>query len=84
MAHLNDRHYVIFNCTELDTINFNQVLETSIDTVRKSVDLTQTFVKFEGDTPPSVLSLTTKSQEYSYSEILSILNTPEWIIPDPQ
>ncbi len=84
MAHLNNRHYVIFNCTELDTINFNQVLETSIDTVRKSVDLTQTFVKFEGDTPSSVLSLTTKSQEYSYSEIVSILNTSEWIIPDPQ
>ena len=85
MAHsdYDHRHYVIFNCTELGTIDFNQVLETSANTVRKSVDETKTFVKYNGDMPSSVSSLTTKSQEYSHSEILVILATSEWTSPDP-
>ena len=77
-----DRVYVIFNVSELNTINFDEVLETSIDTVRKSVDETKTFVKFEGAMPPSVSTLTTKEGPYTHSEILSILATSEWTNPD--
>lgn len=72
------RYYVIFEITELDQIDFNQVLETSADTVRRSVDGTKTFVKYEGPMPSSVAALITKSQEYSHDEILLILSTSEW------
>ena len=78
-----DRRFVIFNVTELNQIDFNQVLETSIDTVRKSVDETKTFVKYDLPTPSSVTNLTTKSQEYTYDEFLPILSTPEWTAPYP-
>ena len=78
-----DRRFVIFNVTELPLIDFNQVYETSIDTVRKSVDQTQTFVKFDLPAPSSVEALTTKSIEYTYDEILEILATPEWTDPNP-
>jgi hypothetical protein len=81
--HYENRHYVIFDVTELGTINFEQVEETSIDTVRKNVAETQTFVKYEFDMPSSVAALTTKSQEYSYDEILDILNTPAWTPDEP-
>ena len=40
-----NRKYVIFATTELNKIDFNEVLETSISTVRKSVDETKTFAK---------------------------------------
>ena len=74
---------MIFNVSELDTINFNEVLETSIDTVRKSVDETKTFVKWEGETiPPSVDNLTTKEGPYTYQEILTILSTEIWTDPN--
>ena len=76
-----DRRFVIFNVTELNKINFNQVFETDADTVRKSVDLTKTFVKYDMPQPSSVASLTSKSQEYTYDEILNILATPEWTSP---
>ena len=76
-----DRRFVIFNVTELNQIDFNQVLETDIDTVRKSVDETKTFVKYDLPTPSSVTNLTTKSQEYTYDEFLPILSTPEWTSP---
>ena len=57
----NNREFMIFNVSELPNINFEEVLETSIDTVRKSVDETKTFVKWEGETiPPSVQLLQTK------------------------
>lgn len=73
------RQFMIFNVSELPLIDFTQVLETSIDTVRKSIDGTKTFVKWEGDIiPSSVDSLTTKEGPYSYDEILSILSTSEW------
>jgi len=78
-----DRRFVIFNVTELPLIDFNQVYETSIDTVRKSVDETKTFVKYDMPQPSSVTALTTKSIEYTYDEILEILATPEWTDPNP-
>ena len=74
---------MIFNVSELDMIDFNEVLETSIDTVRKSVDETKTFVKWDGAIiPPSVELLTTKEGPYTYQEILIILSTEEWNNPN--
>ena len=78
-----NRRFVIFEVTELPLIDFNQVYETDADTVRKSVDETKTFVKYDLPEPSSVTALTTKSQEYTYEEILQILNTPEWTPPSP-
>lgn len=77
-----DRKYVIFGITELDQIDFDQVLETSAETVRRSVDGTKTFVKYEGDQPTSVVALESKSPEYSHEEILEILSGPEWTVPN--
>ena len=73
-----NRQFMIFNVSELDNIDFNEVLETSKDTVRKSIDGTKTFVKWEGNIPSSVQSLTTKEGPYTYNEILTILESPEW------
>jgi hypothetical protein len=80
----DNREFMIFEVSELDQIDFNQVLETSIDTVRKSVDETKTFVKWDGSTiPSSVAGLTTKEGPYTYDEMLEILATPEWTDPNP-
>jgi hypothetical protein len=78
-----NRNFMIFNVDELNTINFDEVLETSSETVSKSVDGTKTFVKWEGSTtPPSVQSLGTKEGPYTYSEIIDILYTDEWMEGD--
>jgi len=76
----SNRQFVIFDVSELDKIDFTQVLETSAETVRKSVDGIKTFVKWEGDVPVCVESLTTKGDYLTYEEILYILETPEWSI----
>jgi len=78
----NNREYMIFNVSELNKINFNQVLETSIDTIRKSVNGTKTFVKWNGEIiPSSVEALTTKEGAYTYDEIIQMLGTSEWNAP---
>jgi hypothetical protein len=78
-----NRQFMIFNVSELTNIDFTQVLETSEETVRKSVDETKTFVKWDGEMPECVSTLTTKEGPYTYDEILTILSTSEWTKPMP-
>ena len=66
--------YVIINKNEVNSIDFSKVLETSVNTLRYSLDGSKTFVKFEGSTP---LFLNGKTQ-YTHSEILTILDSAEW------
>jgi len=75
--------YVIFNTSELEKIDFSEVYETSADTVRTSVDGTKTFVKWRGDVPVSVTSLTTKGVVLTQEEMLEVLSTEEWMKPIP-
>jgi len=78
----DNRQFAIFSTSQLNQINFSEVLETSVDTVRLSTDGTKTFVKWDGETPPpSVQALTTVQGYYTYEEILNILSTPEWTAP---
>jgi hypothetical protein len=73
-----NRRFVIFNVSELSTIDFDQVFETSADTVRKSVDGALTFVKYDVPMPSSVTALTSRSQEYTFSQIIPVLATSVW------
>ena len=79
----DNREFMIFNVSELQDINFTEVLETSIDTVRKSINGEKTFVKWDGVIPECVANLVTKEGPYTYDEIILILNTPEWTEPFP-
>ena len=71
--------YVMFNTNEIDKINFEEVFETSADTLRISNDEIWTFVKWEGDMPTSVQSLITKEGPYTHEQILELLDNPNWI-----
>lgn len=73
-----NRKYVIIPATEINNVDFTQVLETAPDTCRYSVDGTKTFVKYEGEQPFSISKIVNKSQEYTHEEILEILSSLEW------
>lgn len=76
-----NRSFMIFSVSEINKINFNTVLETSADTLRKSIDGTKTFVKWEGTTPAWITTLTSKEGPYTYSEMMTILSTSAWSTP---
>ena len=75
------RKYVILNSDEISSIVFNDVIETSADTLRWSNDRTKTFVKFTGSTPDWLDGKATLTN----ADILAILNDPdgEWYT-DPE
>lgn len=42
-----NRRWLVIPTSIIDTINFNEVHESSVDSLRKSVDESETFVKYE-------------------------------------
>tara|TARA_R100001163_G_C5035482_1_gene174764 strand:+ start:172 stop:408 length:237 start_codon:yes stop_codon:yes gene_type:complete len=74
------RKYVIIDASDVSSIDFDQVMERSADTLRYNINpaRTKTFVKFEGSTPSFLEGKT----QYTHSQILTILATDEWT-PDP-
>lgn len=75
-----DRNFMIFNVSEINKINFDEVLQNSFQWMRKSVNNQKTLIKWDGDTiPSSVQTLTTSEGPYTYDEIAVILNSSEWI-----
>ena len=68
------RKYVIINASEVGTVDFSQVNETSANTLRYSNDDSQTFVKFDGDTP----SFLSGKTQYNNSQIRTILAGEDW------
>tara|TARA_B100000214_G_scaffold135150_1_gene96179 strand:+ start:1764 stop:2003 length:240 start_codon:yes stop_codon:yes gene_type:complete len=72
-------NYLIIQSSELSKVDFSQVLETSASTVRKSVDETKTFIKWDGDTPSCVSNLTSTEGPYTNSQIRTILSTDVWV-----
>jgi len=75
-----ERNYCIFSTSELGKIDFSQVCETSADTVRRSIDGTKSFVKWDGETPSCILLLETASSFYTHQEIIDILAGEEWTV----
>ena len=69
-----NRKYVIINASEVGTVDFSQVHETSASTLRYSLDDSQTFVKFDGDTP----SFLDGKTQYTHSQIRTILAGTDW------
>ena len=75
-----NRNFMIFSTSETGSIDYNEVLETSSETLRLSVNGSKSFVKWDSETiPTSVNSLTTKEGPYTYEEIRTILTGSEWV-----
>ena len=55
----DERNFCIFSTSELNLIDFSQVLETSAETVRTSISGDLTFVKWDGEQPSCLAALTT-------------------------
>ena len=78
------RQFMILNTSEIGSIRFDDVLESSTSTLRRSVDGSKTFIKWDGTMPSWVNDLTTKEGPYTYTQIIDILSTSDWVseVPD--
>ena len=73
-------NYVIIDADEVSSVDFSQVFETSADTVRYSLDGSQTFVKYEGAKPRFLYG----KETYTHSQMLTILAGDDWSPPPPE
>ena len=76
------RRWTIIPYANVTESMVNDCLETSLQTLRKSLDGTQTFLKWEGTAPAWVSSM--GLTELTHSEILEILGTEVWTEPVPR
>jgi len=74
---MNDRQYVIINAADVSSVNFDDVLETSGDTLRYNVAGDRTFVKYEGAKPRCLYGKDT----LSHSAMLTVLEGEAWTAP---
>lgn len=77
-----ERNYLIIGKDDVSLIDFNLVLQTSLDTLRYSIDGNKTIIKWVGDEPNFVSVISYKEGPFTQSEILDILKTSEWTIEE--
>lgn len=73
------RIYVIINADEVDSIDFDLILERNENFLSYSRDGSKALVKFVGDTPSFLEGKT----QYTHSEILTVMATDEWSSDEP-
>jgi len=72
------RQFIIFPNSQVSKVDFSQVLETSLETLRFSVDGSKTFIKWDKNVPGFITDLDSFEGPYTYEEMIGILATDEW------
>ena len=78
-------NYVIVKAKHLEKIDFSKVKQTSPNSLRYSLDRKSFLLKYEGDQPEFIFSITQDAiglSEYTHEQIIQFLNSPEWTKQD--
>ena len=73
MAYEN-RKWIIINVSDITEEMISSAIQSSMDTLRKTLDGSKAILKWDGDTPSCFDGLTT----YTHSEILTELAKSDW------
>jgi len=84
---MNNYTYVIANTSEINNVDYTQVLQTSASTVRKNVAQTKFILKYDGDKPQTIQDVDNAGKLYTYSgnkyfthsQISTIISDVEWV-----
>ena len=74
----SNRKWVIVNVSDITDEMIASAIQTSMDTLRKTLDGTKAILKWNGDTPTCFDGMTT----YNHSEILTELAKSTWTEAD--
>ncbi len=80
----SNRTYSTILISDIDKVDFTQVMETSENTIRRSVDGTQCVLKWYTENWPSFIAPSgsvTPTWEGTHAECLVLMATPEWNHP---
>lgn len=78
---IQNRKYVIIPLGKVEDINYDEIVQKNVQSLRLSEDGEYTLVKFDADSTPSFLNGLT---QYSHAEILAVLNDVNgiWYLDD--
>ena len=74
----SNRKWVVINVSDITEEMIDSAIQSSMDTLRKSLDGTKAILKWDGDTPTCFDGMTT----YNHSEILAELAKSTWTEAD--
>ena len=70
----DNRKWIIINVSDITDEMISSAIQSSMDTLRKTLDGSKAILKWDGDTPSCFDGLTT----YTHSEILTELAKSDW------
>ena len=73
---LKNRKWIIINVSDITDEMIENAIQTSIETLKKTLDGSKAILKWDGDTPSCFDGLTT----YNHSEILTELAKSDWSV----
>ena len=73
---LENRKWIIINVSDITDEMIENAIQTSIETLKKTLDGSKAILKSDGDTPSCFDGLTT----YNHSEILTELAKSDWSV----
>ena len=73
-----NRKWVIVNVSAITDEMISSAIQSSMETLRKTLDNSKAILKWDGDTPSVFDGMAT----FSHSEILTELAKPDWSDPD--
>ena len=71
----DNRKWVIVNVSDITDEMISSAIQTSMDTLRKTLNGNKAILKWDGDTPSCFDGMTT----YTHSEILIELAKSDWV-----
>jgi hypothetical protein len=74
-------NYVIILSSELSSVDLSNCVDTSVNTVRHSIDGTQCVLEYEGSMPSDIAALASRPAAYTEAEISAIMITDSWTAP---
>lgn len=79
----NTKTYAVINISDIGLIDFSQVGESSVFTVRKSLDDTEFVIKWQDGYTPTFINdaSVVPVGTYDHHEILELMSTEKWSKP---
>ena len=75
--------YATISIDDLAKIDFSQISETSADTIRKSLDLTQFVLKWKNEPTFIKDGEVTPIEIYTHAEVLVLMASDKWSEAEP-
>lgn len=81
---MSDLTYNTIAMADLNSIDFKQIEQTSIETIRKSIDETQFVIKWKAQ--PSFIKdgTVTPLGTYNHAQCIELMGTNFWSTPEPE